>query len=411
MGCTNSSAAKGTSNGNPGNPRAPPAKAAKPTFKEMYELKELLGQGSYSIVRLAERKTDKKTFAVKIVPKAQLSRQDEMSLRSEVELMLSLDHPNIVKAYEFFDEDNYFFLILEHLEGGELFERLVEKVVYTEKEARDLAKILLNAIKYCHDKGLIHRDIKPENVLLASKTDDINLKLADFGFAVKSDSAPIKKQAGTPGYIAPEILLKRPQTYAVDMWSFGVVLFLLLGGYPPFYNPGDEIKDIYRKILNADYQFHPSRWDAVSAEAKDLVKRLLSLDVENRPTVDQALSHAWFNKDSTELTVRNLNTNLAALKDFRAAWALQAGVVAGAAIDAIRKVSTSSIGKSVSIKDVSIDVMRKLSGANMNDAVIEAARKRSGANLSSKNILAEGSARKRSVNGASNKSTGSGNSR
>lgn len=147
---------------------------------------------------------------MKIVSRHRLQKEDELSLRIEVEVLMSLNHPNIVQALDFFEEEDYFYVVLEYLDGGELFERLIEKAVYTEGEARDLFTVLLRAVKYCHDKDLVHRDIKPENILMTSRTDDISLKLADFGFAVKSGVPAAKEQAGTPGYIAPEILQGRP---------------------------------------------------------------------------------------------------------------------------------------------------------------------------------------------------------
>lgn len=207
-------------------------------FKEKYSTGEILGQGSYSVVKLGTRIADGKKVAVKIVSRHRLQREDELSLRIEVEVLMSLNHPNIVQALDFFEEDDYFYVVLEYLDGGELFERLMDKAVYTEGEARDLFTVLLNAVKYCHDRDLVHRcntsllhvvlccvnhfhiyrrfivifyrDIKPENILMTSKTDDINLKLADFGFAVKSGVPAAKQQAGTPGYIAPEILQGKP---------------------------------------------------------------------------------------------------------------------------------------------------------------------------------------------------------
>lgn len=181
----------------------------KAVFRDKYSTSSVLGQGSYSVVKLGTRKSDGLKVAVKIVSRSKLQKEDELSLRIEVEVLMSLDHPNIVQVLDFFEEDGHFYVVLEYLDGGELFERLVEKAVYTEGEARDVFTILLKAIKYCHDKGVVHRDIKPENILLTSRTDDISLKLADFGFAMKSGVPAAKQLAGTPGYIAPEILQRR----------------------------------------------------------------------------------------------------------------------------------------------------------------------------------------------------------
>lgn len=204
-------------------------------FADHYQVGAILGQGSYSVVRKATRLIDKKIVAVKVVTRSKLQKDDEESLRREVEILMSMDHPNIVKVLDFFQEDLYYYIVLEFMSGGELFDRLMEKAVYTEGEARDLAVVLLKAIKYCHDRDIVHRcsivdcflsvvpfahtlffsfwrrDIKPENILLVSRDNDINLKLADFGFAVQSAGPPsIKEQVGTPGYIAPEVIEGKP---------------------------------------------------------------------------------------------------------------------------------------------------------------------------------------------------------
>mmetsp|Transcript_22893 Transcript_22893/g.38325 ORF Transcript_22893/g.38325 Transcript_22893/m.38325 type:complete len:432 (-) Transcript_22893:192-1487(-) len=353
-------------------------------FHEKYKVGVILGQGSFSVVREGRRNIDDEKVAVKIVTRNKLQREDELSLRIEVEVLMSLDHPHIVRALDFFEEREYFYLVLEHIDGGELFDRLIDKAFYSEGEARDLFIVLLNAIKYCHDRNVIHRDIKPENILLTSKADDIDIKLADFGFAVKSGEPAAKEQAGTPGYIAPEIIQNKPHGKPVDMWSLGVVLYMLLGGYPPFFGPGDDTLTIYRRILRCEYEFHPENWESVSSEGKSLIQQLLNLDPEKRLTVEQALTHPWLQKSREELAVIRLDKNLALMKKFRNTRASAAAAVTGMAIEVVQKLSSSNIAKNLNVNDVAIDVMRKLSGASLtNDAVIQAARKRSGANLAS----------------------------
>lgn len=184
----------------------------------------------------------------------------------------------------------------------------------------------------------------------------------------------------------------------VDMWSLGVVLYMLLGGYPPFYEPEDDQKTMFRKIVNAEYEFHPENWEGVSEEAKDLVRGLLTLDVRKRLTVDQALEHPWLRRAREELVLHSLDRNLQLMRSFRAnrSAAAQATVMAGAtiAIEVARKLSGANVAKGVNLNDVAINVVRKLSGANLNDAVIEAARKRSGVNLNGSN---QGSVRESSA--------------
>ena len=230
--------------------------------------------------------------AVKIIKRTNLPVEDEIALRQEVEILTSLHHPNIVKCIDFFEEDKFFYVVMECLEGGELFDRIVKKTFYNEKEARDLVYILLSAIKFCHDHDVVHRDLKPENLLLTSTTDDAEIKLADFGFAVKvSGMSSLTTQCGTPGYVAPEILMAQKYGKPVDMWSIGVITYILLGGYPPFHD--DNQRNLFKKIKKADFEFHPENWSSVSEEAKDLIKRLLTLNPEQRLTVDEALHHSW----------------------------------------------------------------------------------------------------------------------
>lgn len=165
------------------------------------------------------------------------------------------------------------------------------------------------------------------------------------------------------------------------MWSMGVVLFMLLGGYPPFYEPDDNQKNMYRRILIAEYEFHPDYWSNVSDEAKDLIRKLLTVDPALRINVDQVLQHPWFNKPKESLALVSLGSNMAILRDFRANRKKIQREIAVIAIDTVRKLSAANLTRSNNINDVAIDVMRKLSGTNINEAVIQAARQRSAANI------------------------------
>jgi serine/threonine protein kinase len=214
-------------------------------------------------------------------------------------------------------------------------------------------RILLNSIKYLHDKNIVHRDLKPENLLMTSKEDDASVKLADFGFAVIADGFSITNQCGTPGYIAPEILENKAYGKSnisssisftsliiytigkpVDMWSFGVILYILLGGYPPFHD--DNQRALFRKIIKGEYQFHPDYWNTVSEDAKDLIRGLLTVDMKKRLTVDQALAHPWLKTADSELAARNLDSNLAELRKYQATRKLRAGVKAVIAINRMK---------------------------------------------------------------------------
>jgi len=191
-------------------------------FAEKYELGEVVGEGAFSTVRLARNRRTKEKAAVKCISKKALPADDEAALKQEVIILRAMNHPNILKCLGFYDEETTYYLVMEYMEGGELFDRIVKKTFYSEKEARDLVYILLSTIHYCHARNVVHRDLKPENLLLASLDDDAHVKLADFGFAIKSEGyMTLKTQCGTPGYVAPEILSTQPYGKAVDMWSIG----------------------------------------------------------------------------------------------------------------------------------------------------------------------------------------------
>ena len=287
------------------------------TFGETYELGDVIGEGAFSVVRVAKHRKTRVMAAVKCIGKQGLPADDEAALKQEVEILQNMEHPNILKCYGFFDEADSYYLVMEYMKGGELFDRIVKKTFYNEKEARDLVYILLSTIKYCHDRNVVHRDLKPENLLLTSPDDDANVKIADFGFAVRSNGyMALTTQCGTPGYVAPEILSTQPYGKAVDMWSIGVITYILLGGYPPFHD--DNQKNLFKKIKNAEYEFHPEYWDAVSEEAKDLIRRLLKINPLERYTANEALQHPWIIEDAEILAKRNLDSSLAEFRKFHA---------------------------------------------------------------------------------------------
>lgn len=216
------------------------------SFDETFTLGKVLGEGAFSVVRAAVNKQTGEQVAIKCIAKKNLSTEDEAALKQEVEILQMLDHPHVLKCFGFFDEPDMFYLPTEIMEGGELFDRIVKKTYYNEKEARDLILILISTIGYCHSKNIVHRDLKPENLLLAGFEDDSHIKLADFGFAIQTDGyVSLKTQCGTPGYVAPEILSTQLYGKSVDMWSIGVITYILLGGYPPFHD--DNQKALFKK--------------------------------------------------------------------------------------------------------------------------------------------------------------------
>ncbi len=285
-------------------PKREPTEPAR-TFRSVYSLGDVVGQGAYAIVKVCFKRETQEKFAVKIVARKGMSKSTEDAFREEVRIMRLLDSPHIIKCYDFFEEENYFFLVEEFVEGGELFDRIAEKQVYNEKDARDLVKTLLHAVKYCHDKDVVHRDLKLENVLLAEHNTDTEIKLADFGFATfAAEPHALEQYCGTMGYIAPEILEHVKYGKPVDMWSIGVIAYCLLGGHAPFQAKDEKIE--INKIKHCEYDFDQDHWWDVSDEAKDLIRHLLVLVPEERYTVEEALEHTWINKPAEELHGRLL---------------------------------------------------------------------------------------------------------
>eukprot|EP00612_Vaucheria_litorea_P001493 CAMPEP_0171455420 /NCGR_PEP_ID=MMETSP0945-20130129/2321_1 /TAXON_ID=109269 /ORGANISM="Vaucheria litorea, Strain CCMP2940" /LENGTH=346 /DNA_ID=CAMNT_0011980655 /DNA_START=139 /DNA_END=1179 /DNA_ORIENTATION=- len=296
-------------------------------ISETFKLGRTLGEGAYSQVKEGTHIPSNKLFAVKCIKKDKLPPEDEADLLEEVNILRNLEHPNIIEIYQFYKyEKDYYYVIIEYMKGGELFDRIVAKQFYTEKEARDLCKVLLEAVKYLHDKDIVHRDLKPENLLMTSSNDDASIKLADFGFAKSLNGQTVSTQCGTPAYVAPEILRNKPYGTSVDMWSIGVIIYILLGGYPPFHD--EKQARLFRKIRAGSYKFHPEYWAGISSEAKDLISRLLTVDVNKRLTATGAVLHPWILSKDSELEGNNLGKNLEAMRLFNARRKLRGAIKA-----------------------------------------------------------------------------------
>lgn len=287
-------------------------------FDELYRLKGVLGTGAFSTVREGYHRSNSNiSYAVKCINRKKLSEEDEAALLDEVGILKELRHDHIIRLYDFFVEPSTYYLVMERMRGGELFDRIVAKAYYNEKEARDTCKLLLQAVGHCHDNHIAHRDLKPENLLLLSENDDSAVKIADFGFAKKVyERNSLTTQCGTPGYVAPEILEGTPYDERADMWSVGVILYILLGGYPPFIESTQ--RDLFRKIRRGDYEFHEEYWGTVSSEAKELISQLLTVDVNARLTADEALENQWITGDDAKLMQRDLGANLEKMRNFNA---------------------------------------------------------------------------------------------
>lgn len=262
-------------------------------------------------------RVNKNNYAAKILTKAKLTKVDEIALRDEISILKSIENPHVIYLYDVFDDKSYYYLVTELMLGGELFDRIVAKSSYNEKDARDVCKILYSALQYCHSKGIAHRDLKPENLLLMSKTDDKNIKIADFGFAKRvTGSKCLLTQCGTPVYVAPEVLLGVPYGVKADMWSVGVITYILLGGYPPFIEKNQ--RELFKKIKRGQFEFHNKYWRHISPEAKDLIAGLLTVDPAKRLSAETALHNSWITGSDEMLAGFDLGGNLDQFKRYNA---------------------------------------------------------------------------------------------
>lgn len=262
------------------------------TFKLLYLKGTKLGTGAFGTVYAAVNRRTNLKCAYKEILKSRMHPSKHGDIMREVSILNGLgEHPHIVKLLDFFEDSSKFYLVMELLVGGELFDRIVKKSVYTEKEARDLVVSLLRALKHCHDRGVVHRDLKPENLILASEDDDSDVKLIDFGMAKIANGFSLKTMCGSPGYMAPEVITGCWYGSPADAWSVGVLIYILLGGYPPF-NEKTEADTLLQSSKGA-YRFHSEYWSDISPEAKELIRGLLTLDMNKRMTIDQALNHKW----------------------------------------------------------------------------------------------------------------------
>jgi len=290
--------------------------------KYVIEKKEL-GSGNFAVVKKATIKPGVKPadipegmgseVAVKIIDKAKV--EDMNDITREIDVMGQLKHPNVIKLFEIFDEPKKMMLVMELVTGGELFDRIVSKGSYTEADAAGVILSLCDALNYMHAKKIVHRDLKPENILYSTTAEDSPIKVADFGLArVISNKEMMKTACGTPGYVAPEVLKNKGyDSGAVDMWSAGVILYILLCGFPPFYE--EELPALFEQILHARYDFPSPWWDNISEDAKKLVEALLTIDPKQRATAEDVLQKKWITGNAPD---NDLSSTKQALKKYNA---------------------------------------------------------------------------------------------
>ena len=281
------------------------------SLKNHFEVLKSIGKGGSGKVYRVRNKVTKKNYACKKISK--LNINDYNQFKNEMEILMKLDHPNIIKLYDVYESHNSLYLVMEECEGGELFDRISDRIesndMYTEKDACEIIKQIVGAIKYCHNNNIVHRDLKPENLLyLKPKEDNDNtLKIIDFGLSQDLNiEKNLDSKVGTPYYVPPEVL-EGKYSQKCDIWSAGVILYILLFGEPPFKGSSDN--DLYEKIKKIDYSFPESKRMNVSKEAIDLIKKMLVKESE-RYSASEVLAHPWFNllKDDS-ISLEKLNFN------------------------------------------------------------------------------------------------------
>ncbi|XP_030870946.1 calcium/calmodulin-dependent protein kinase type II subunit gamma isoform X12 [Gorilla gorilla gorilla] len=296
-------------------------------FTDDYQLFEELGKGAFSVVRRCVKKTSTQEYAAKIINTKKLSARDHQKLEREARICRLLKHPNIVRLHDSISEEGFHYLVFDLVTGGELFEDIVAREYYSEADASHCIHQILESVNHIHQHDIVHRDLKPENLLLASKCKGAAVKLADFGLAieVQGEQQAWFGFAGTPGYLSPEVLRKDPYGKPVDIWACGVILYILLVGYPPFWD--EDQHKLYQQIKAGAYDFPSPEWDTVTPEAKNLINQMLTINPAKRITADQALKHPWVCQRSTVASMMHRQETVECLRKFNARRKLKGAIL------------------------------------------------------------------------------------
>uniref|UniRef100_UPI00398EC29C calcium/calmodulin-dependent protein kinase type II subunit beta isoform X30 n=1 Tax=Pristiophorus japonicus TaxID=55135 RepID=UPI00398EC29C len=296
-------------------------------FSDEYQLYEELGKGAFSIVRRCVKLSTGQEYAAKIINTKKLSARDHQKLEREARICRLLKHSNIVRLHDSISEEGFHYLVFDLVTGGELFEDIVAREYYSEADASHCIHQILDSVNHIHQHDIVHRDLKPENLLLASKCKGAAVKLADFGLAieVQGEQQAWFGFAGTPGYLSPEVLRKEAYGKPVDIWACGVILYILLVGYPPFWD--EDQHKLYQQIKAGAYDFPSPEWDTVTPEAKNLINQMLTINPAKRITATEALKHPWVCQRSTVASMMHRQETVECLKKFNARRKLKGAIL------------------------------------------------------------------------------------
>ncbi|XP_062274378.1 calcium/calmodulin-dependent protein kinase (CaM kinase) II beta 1 isoform X16 [Scomber scombrus] len=319
-------------------------------FTDEFQLYEELGKGAFSVVRRCVKLCTGQEYAAKIINTKKLSARDHQKLEREARICRLLKHSNIVRLHDSISEEGFHYLLFDLVTGGELFEDIVAREYYSEADASHCIHQILESVHHIHQHDIVHRDLKPENLLLASKCKNAAVKLADFGLAieVQGDQQAWFGFAGTPGYLSPEVLRKEAYGKPVDIWACGVILYILLVGYPPFWD--EDQHKLYQQIKAGAYDFPSPEWDTVTPEAKNLINQMLTINPAKRITAQEALKHPWVCQRSTVASMMHRQETVECLKKFNARRKLKGAILTTMLVSRNFSAAKSLLNKKADVK-------------------------------------------------------------
>jgi len=326
-------------------------------LRDHYRIGKMLGAGAFGEVRVCVHRESGAQRAVKVLRKSHMDEDEKKMFFNEINILKDLDHPNILKMYEFFEDEKRYYIVTDICKGGELFDEIVARGKFSERDASLLMKQVLGCINYCHINHIVHRDLKPENILLEQNKEFDQIKIIDFGTSLVVDEGKkLDEKLGTPYYIAPEVLAKN-YGQKCDIWSCGVITYIVLSGIPPFNGASDQ--EIMKKVKIGKFGFTDPIWNNISDQAKDFITQLLTKDQNKRPTAEQALKHPWI-EQANALTKENVSNDVAMsaltnLQNFNAQSKLKQATYAFIASQLLSKQEKEQIDKVFRAMDLNGD--------------------------------------------------------